>query len=141
MAEWFALIDLETSQVRNPVAGAQSLRTWGAELQDGEGRSYEKLSRNLASFATDLFSYQPVLAEALAPVIGRWGAQPIRALARIWPIEAAEHRHPLPLAEQQARRKLWADSPAEAVTAPIELPITQEDDRGFCGHHGLHLGY
>jgi len=67
--DWFALIDLPTGQLRDPVAGAASLRHLSQQLASWEGRIYQKLSRNLASFAEGLFSYQPVLAAALAPLI------------------------------------------------------------------------
>ena len=114
--DWFALIDLESGQLRDPIAGAQSLRHLGEQLQEWEGRIYEQLSRNLSSFAEGLFHYQPVLAQALSPLIERWGAQAIQALSRIWQIEADEKRHPLPLAKQQARQILWEESLDEAVS-------------------------
>ncbi len=115
--DWFALIDLENGQLRDPGAGAQSLRDLGDELQEWEGRSYEKLRHNLANFADRLFSYQPVLAEAVAPVVERWGERAIRALSQIWQIEADEKRHPLSPAERQTRQKLWAESLDTAVAA------------------------
>ena len=62
-----------------------------------------------------LFYYQPVLTQALAPLVEQWDAQAIQALSRIWQIEADERRHPVPLVEQQARHKLWKESLDEAV--------------------------
>ena len=59
--------------------------------------------------------YQPVLTQALAPLIEQWNEQAIQALSRIWQIEADEKRHPLPLVERQARRKLWEKSLEEAM--------------------------
>jgi hypothetical protein len=112
----FALIDLESGQVRDPVAGAKCLRTMGKQLQVWEGQIYQKLSRNLDSFAEGLFNYQPVLSQALVPLIERWGPQAIQALSRIWQIEANEKRHPLPWAERQARQALWEESLDEAVS-------------------------
>jgi hypothetical protein len=114
--DWFALIELESGQLRDPVAGAECLRCLGEQLQGWEGRIYEKLSSHLNSFAEGLFSYQPVLAQALSPLIERWGAPAIQALSRIWQIEADEKRHPSPLVERRTRQTLWAESLDEAFS-------------------------
>lgn len=114
--DWFALIDLESGQLRDPVASMECLRNLGEQLQGWEGRIYEKLSNNLNTFAERLFSYQPVLAQALSPLIKCWGAPAIQALSRIWQIEADEKRHPLPLVKRRARQVLWAKSLDEAVS-------------------------
>ena len=114
--DWFASIDLESGQLRDPVAGAESLRNLGKQLEEWEGHIYEKLSCNLDSFAEGLFRYQPVLAQTLSPSIERWGAQAIQALSRIWQIEADEKRRPLPLVERQSRQALWEESLDEAVS-------------------------
>lgn len=114
--DWFALVDLESGQLRDPVTGAECLRNLGQQLQGWEGRIYEKLSSNLTTFAEGLFHYQPVLAQALSPLIERWGAPAIQALSRIWQIEADEKRHPLPLVERQARQVLWEESLDEAFS-------------------------
>jgi hypothetical protein len=112
----FALIDLENGQLRDPIAGAESLRDLGRQLQEWTGRIYEKLSSNLINWAEGLFRYQSVLNQAISPLIERWGAPAIRALCRIWQIEADEKRHPLPLLERQARQVLWAECLDEAVS-------------------------
>ncbi len=114
--DWFALIDLKSGQLRDSLTGAKSLRNLGKQLQGWKGGIYEKLSRNLDSFADGLFHYQPVLAQALSPLIERWSTQAIQALSRIWQIEADEKRHPLSLLERQARQILWEDSLDEAVS-------------------------
>jgi hypothetical protein len=80
---WFALIDLESGQLRDPAAGVECLRNLGEQLQGWEGRIYKKLSSNLNTFAKGPFHYQPVLAQALSPLIERWGAQAIQALSQI----------------------------------------------------------
>jgi hypothetical protein len=105
--EQFTLIDLETGQLRDPAAGAATLRELGLRLSTWTGRIYQKLSRNLSNWADGLFAYQPVLAGALAPLIDRWGAPAIQALARIWQVETDEKRRPLPLVEQHARQRIW----------------------------------
>lgn len=112
---WFALIDLESGQLRDSTTGAQALRCLGEQLQEWKGCAYEQLSRNLDSFAEGLFYYQPVLTRALAPLVEQWDEQAIRALSRIWQIEADEKRHPLPLPERQTRHKLWEESLDEAI--------------------------
>jgi hypothetical protein len=112
----FALIDLESGQLRAPVTGAESLRNLGKQLQEWEGRIYEKLSSNLINWAEDLFCYQPVLAQALSPLIAQWGTAAIQALSRIWQIEADEKRRTLSVPERQARQLLWEESLDEALT-------------------------
>jgi len=114
--DWFALIDLKSGQLRDPVAGAECLRNVSKQLKGWEGHIYQKLSRNLHSFAEGLFSYQPVLAQAISPLIECWGAPAIQALCRMWQIEADEKRHPLPLIERRTRRVLWEESLDEVLS-------------------------
>jgi len=111
----FALIDLASGALRDPVAGVECLRNQGQRLQTWVGRIYQKLSSYLLNLAESLFAYQPVLSRALTPLVERWGETAIRALARIWQIEADEKRHPLPLGEHQARQVQWAESLDAAV--------------------------
>jgi hypothetical protein len=112
----FALIDLERGQARDAVRGAECLRRIGKQLQSWPGQIYQKLSRNLDSFAEGLFSYQPVLNQALAPLKERWGPQAIQALSRIWQIEADEKRQPAPSKERQTRQALWEASLDQAAS-------------------------
>lgn len=113
--EEFGLIDLQTGQLRDPVAAADHLRRVGHQLQAWSGGIYERLSSYLTNLADHLFAYQPVLVKALSPLIARWGEPAIRALSRIWQIEADEKRHPLPLAERQVRQRQWEASLDDAV--------------------------
>jgi len=110
----FALIDVENGHVRDPVTGAEVLRSVSEHVQAWEGRIYDKLSTNLNNWADALFNYHPILLAALDPLIARWGASAVQALSRIWQIEADEKRHPLSLGEQQARQLLWEESLDEA---------------------------
>jgi hypothetical protein len=110
----FALLDLPSGQLRDPVIGAQSLRNLGEQLQEWDGRIYEKLRTNLINWAENLFGYQPVLARALAPLIAQWGPSALQALSRIWQIEADEKRPPLSVPEQQAQQILWEERLDEA---------------------------
>lgn len=103
----FALIDLATGQVRDPLAGAERLRGVGRQLQAWSGALYQKLSTYLIHLADRLFSYQPVLSQALAPLVERWGTPVIQALSHLWQIEADDRRHPGPLAERPARQAQW----------------------------------
>jgi len=112
----FALIDLESGYLRDPVSGAQSLRDLGRKLQGWTGRIYEKLSSNLIHWAEGLFRYQSVLKQAISALFREWGAPAIRALCRIWQVQADEKRRPLPLIERQARQILWEDSLDEAAS-------------------------
>jgi hypothetical protein len=111
----FALIDLESGHLRDAVAGAECLRHLGKQLQAWDGRIYDKLSSNLINWAEELFRYQPVLARALSPLIAQWGATAIRALSRIWQIEADEKRRSLSWPERQARQMLWEENLDEAL--------------------------
>jgi len=111
----FALIDLESGALRDPVAGAACLRDLGRRLQAWEGRIYKKLSSSLIHWATGLFGYHTVLKQALLPLIEQWGAAAVQALSRIWQIEADEKRHPLPPLERQARQVVWEKSLGEAA--------------------------
>jgi hypothetical protein len=121
----FALIELESGQLRDPIMGAECLRQIGQQFQTWQGGIYQKLSRNLDSFAEGLFAYQPVLSQALAPLVERWGAPAIQALSRIWQIEADDKRHPLPCVERQTRHTLWQGCLDEAVSLLGEEQLWQ----------------
>jgi len=111
----FALIDLESAGLRDSVASFECLRDLGKQLRGWDGRIYKKLSRNLTNWAEGLFRYQPVLKQALSPLVEQWGTVAIQALSRIWQIEADEKRRPLPLLERYARRGLWEESLDDAL--------------------------
>jgi hypothetical protein len=105
--EQFALIDLQTGELRDPVLGAARLQGLGEQLSRWQGRIYEKLASNLTHWAEALFAYHPLLQQALAPLVEQWGAPAVQALSRIWQIEANQKRHPLPLDQQRPRQALW----------------------------------
>jgi hypothetical protein len=113
--EWFGLIDLPTGQLREVSEGIKQLQSLGQQLQSWSGRIYQKLAANLQNWAPGLFSYQPVLADALAPLQARYGHSPITTLSRLWQIEATQKRRPLSLLEQASYQKLWQHSLDEAV--------------------------
>jgi hypothetical protein len=104
---WFALIDIDSGQLRDPALGAKALCNLGEQLKAWSGRIYEKLSNNLINFAEGLFAYHPVLTQALAPLHHQWGTPAIQALSQIWQIEADEKRRPLSLPERCTRQTLW----------------------------------
>jgi hypothetical protein len=118
--DWFALIDLETGQLRDVTAGIRQLQTLAEQLQSWSGRIYQKLRSNLQNWAVGLFSYQPLLAQALQPLQACYGAQAIAALCRLWQIEADLKRRPRSWVEQQRYQTLWADSLTEAWTLLAE---------------------
>ncbi len=113
--EEFALIDLETGTLRDVSVGVERLRHLGKQLQTWKGRIYKNLSDHVANWATGLFSYQPLLAQALAPLSARWGQAAIQALSRLWQIEADEKRHSQPLIERHSRQNLWEASLDQAL--------------------------
>ena len=112
---WFALIDMESGQLRDPVLGVQDLHALSAQLQTWPGRIYKKLSDNLSNFAAGLFAYHPVWTQALAPLVTQWGKTGIHLLSQIWQIEADEQRHPWSLRERHARQTLWETCLDQAV--------------------------
>jgi hypothetical protein len=113
---WFALIDWETGELRDPVTGAAALRAIGHQIQALPGGNiYDNVGKLLIHQAEALFRYQPVLAQALQPLVARWGAPTIQALARIWQLDADARRHPGPLADQQHRQRSWLASLDAAV--------------------------
>jgi hypothetical protein len=126
--ECFALIDLETGQLREVTRGMRHLQTLGEQLHSWSGRIYHKLSGNLQNWAAGLFSYQPILAQALHPLQARYGAEAMAALCRMWQIEADQRRRPLALVEQQRRQTLWTDSLDEAWACLGEHLWTARDE-------------
>lgn len=71
---WFALIDLESGGLRDPLIGATQLRVLGQQLQNLPGGGiYDYLGNMLIHQAEALFRYQQVLAQALQPLETRWG--------------------------------------------------------------------
>ena len=119
----FALIDIGSGQLRDPVVGAESLRVLGEQLKSWNGRIYKKLSNNLIHFAEALFAYQPVLAQALSPLTEQWGEPAIHTLSQMWQIEADEKRPPLSLRERHNRQVLWEQCLDQALSllGPAQL--------------------
>lgn len=115
---WFGLIDLDTGDLRDPVAGAAAVRALGQQIHALPGGGiYESVGNALIHQADALFRYQPVLAQALQPLVRQWGTVAIRALGRIWQLDADMRRQPQSLAEQQRRQRLWMASLDAAVAA------------------------
>lgn len=111
----FALIDLSSGELPDPVLAADCLRQVGRELQSWTGRIYQKLSSNLINWAEGLFAYQSLLRQTLSSLVERWGTAAVQALSRLWQIEADEKRHPFSWQERRDRQALWADSLDEAA--------------------------
>jgi hypothetical protein len=115
--DWFALIDLSTGQLREVTEGIKQLQSLGEQLQGWSGRIYQKLATNLPNWAPGLFSYQPVLAEALRPLQARYGQPAITALCRLWQLEANQKRRPLSKLDQATHQQRWQQSLDEALAA------------------------
>jgi len=113
--DWFALIDLPTGQLREVAEGIKHLQAVGEQLQDWSARIYHKLATNLQNWAPGLFSYQPVLAEALRPLQTRYGQPAIIALCRLWQLEANQKRRPLSKLDQAAHQQRWQQCLDEAL--------------------------
>lgn len=106
--DWFALIELQTGQLQPVATGISQLEALGRQLQHWSERIYQKLSTNLQNWAANLFSYQPVLAQALRPLQTRYGASAIAALSQLWQIEANHKRRALSWLERRQQQSLWA---------------------------------
>jgi hypothetical protein len=115
--DWFALIDLSTGQLREVTEGIKQLQSLGEQLQGWSGRIYQKLATNLPNWAPGLFSYQPVLAEALRPLQARYGQPAITALCRLWQLEANQKRRPLSKLDQATHQQRWQQCLDEALAA------------------------
>jgi hypothetical protein len=114
---WFALIDLESGSLRDPLNGAAQLRVLGQQFHDLPGGGiYDYLGNMLIHQAEALFTYQGLLAQTLQPLEARWGEATIQALARIWQLDADARRHPIRWAEQARHHRLWQESLDAAVT-------------------------
>jgi hypothetical protein len=120
--DWFGLIDLTSGQLRQVSEGIKHLQDLAEQLQGWSGRIYHKLATNLRNWAPALFSYQPVLAEALRPLQTRYGQPAITALSRLWQLQANQKRRPLSKSEQASHHRLWLQCLDAAVT---ELGETQ----------------
>jgi hypothetical protein len=112
----FGLIDLESGQIRDPVAAASVLRSVGKQLSQWEGRIYTKLSANLTNWADKLFAYQPILQQALAPLTEQWGTSALQALVRLWQLEADAKRQPVPLLHRSTQQAAWNHYLDEAIS-------------------------
>lgn len=114
--EWFALIDVTTGQLLDVSRGQQQLRALGQQLQSWSGRIYHKLSTQLQNWADKLFSYQPLLAQALQPLQAHYGTQAMVALCQLWQLEANQNRRPATTLQRQQLLHLASQCLDQAVT-------------------------
>lgn len=121
--DWFALIDLSSGQLPEVTEGIQQLQNLGAQLQDWSGRIYQKLATNLQNWAAGLFSYQPILAEALRPLQIHYGQPAITALCRLWQLEANQKRRPMSKVDQAHHQRLWQQCLDQAVAELGEIEL------------------
>lgn len=120
--DWFALIDLSTGQLQAVNTGVKQLQSLGEQLQGWSGRIYHKLATHLQNWASALFNYQPLLAEAFQPLLARYGEPALIALSRLWQLEANQKRRPLSKLEQANSQRLWQQCFDQALA---ELGETQ----------------
>jgi len=113
--DWFALIDLSNGQLLEVTEGIKQLQGLAEQLQGWSGRIYHKLATNLQNWPPGLFSYQPVLAEALRPLQTRYGQPALSALCRLWQLEANQKRRPSSTLAQASHHRLWQQCLDEAV--------------------------
>ncbi len=111
----FALIDWQTGHLPDVSAAIKQLQDLAEQLQAWSGRIYKKLRSNLKNWAPALFSYQPVLSQALLPLQIHYGHNAISALCRMWQIDTDLKRRSWSLFDQQLPRRLWADSFDQAL--------------------------
>lgn len=121
--DWFALIDLSNGQLREVSLGVKQLHSLGQQLQGWSGRIYHKLATNLQNWAPALFSYQPLLAEALRPLQSCYGEPVIAALSRLWQVEANQKRRPWSPLEQASYQRLWQQCLHEAAAQLDEAQL------------------
>lgn len=137
--ECFALIDTHTGQLPDVSTAIEHLQALGDQLQSWSGRIYHKLSRNLKNWAPALFSYQPLLAEALQPLQLLYGTEAIAALSRIWQLEADQKRRPFSWQQRQHAHRLWCHSLDQAYALlgeqlwPAYQQLCQLLDRSWRG--------
>jgi hypothetical protein len=67
----------------------------------------ERAAQFTAATTPNLFSYQPILAEALRPLQTRYGQPAITALSRLWQLEANQKRRPGSKVAQASYQQLW----------------------------------
>lgn len=70
-----------------------------------------------------MFSYQPLLAEALQPLQTCYGQPAIAALARLWQLETNQKRRPLSKLEQTSYQQLWQQCLDEAAAQLSETQL------------------
>jgi hypothetical protein len=106
----FAMIDLSTGALQDAETSATRLAWVGQQVQALAGRACEVLGTSLSHWAPGLVSYLPRLAQALAPLSITWGQPAIRALSRLWQVEAEIRRGHLPFSQRQTMERIWQDS-------------------------------
>ena len=127
--DYFALLDWQTGYLTDVMAGIKKLQVLAQQLQTWSGRIYKKLRSNLNNWAPALFSYQPVLSQALRPLQTHYGQQAISAMCRMWQIETDLKRRSLSLLQRRLRQTLWSDSFDQALASLGEYQFWTAWDR------------
>jgi len=127
--DWFALIELESGHLQDVAEGSRQLQALGQQLQGWSGRIYQKLAANLQNWAPGLFRYQPVLAQALQPLLARYGQPAICALCRLWQLQANHQRRPGSKLDQASYHRRWQHGWQDAVAQLGDLPLASAWDQ------------
>lgn len=106
----FAMIEVQTGQVRDCQDTVERLRALGLQIQALGDRACKTLGTTLINQAPGLCAYLPRLAQALEPLQAQWGVEASEALYRIWQVEERIRRGHLSLAEFRVLNTLWGDS-------------------------------
>lgn len=115
--EEFAMVELTSGQLREPLASRQRLQQLGEQLQSLPGRRAVVVGTSLCNWAAGLVSYLPRVKQMMAPLAQRWGEQAVRALQRLWQVEANQRRGHLGVVEQQRLNGLWQQSVEQAASS------------------------
>jgi len=111
----FAMIEVTNGALRDPETSSTRLKSLGEQIKALPGRACDVLGTTLVNWARGLVSYLPRLAQALAPLAEAWGQAAIRALSRIWQVEAEIKRGHLAISQRQALEQIWHASLDEAA--------------------------
>lgn len=111
----FAMIEVKSGDLRDAKTSRTCLEQLGEMIKALPGRACKVLGTTLVNWGSGLLSYLPRLSQALAPLLERWGQKAVRALSRIWQVEAEVKRGHLSLSQRKALETIWQESLDEAA--------------------------
>ena len=84
-------------------------------MQTLAGRACNVLGTSVVNWAQGLVSYLPRVAQALTPLLDRWGQPAVRALCRLWQVEAEIKRGHLTPEQRRQLEQIWQSSLDQAA--------------------------